>query len=886
MNIVDIHFLPGRNIYSHRPVMKMLLNLSKLRNTRSDSILAEQLLAMLPGLTDHYCSRRRPGGFVERLGEGTYLGHVVEHVFLELQSLCGLETEYGKTINRDDGITEVICEYRCQQVAQYLAPAAVKVVLAAVSNRSLDLSVFIKKAKKIADEFMPGPSTSAIIAAARRREIPVQSLEDGSSFYRLGTGKYQKRIMASISEATGCIPTEIAANKQLTKKILSQLGMPVPQGIVVQTREEAREAAEVLGYPLAVKPIDGNQGKGVTLQISSILELDSAFACASALGPQVLVEKYLKGRHFRILVVGQNMAAAAERIPAHVTGDGTHTVSELIEQENSNPLRGTGHEKPLTIITVDKIVVNVLAKQGLSQDTVPEKGRQVWLRQNDNLSTGGTARDVTDEIHPLQAELAVRAARAVGLDICGVDIIMQDITQPPDVQEGGIIEVNAAPGLRMHLFPSEGMRRDVGKIIVDHLFPPGVPNRVPVFSVTGTNGKTTTVRMLDFAMRRHGLYSGLCCTDGIYFNGKIVQKGDLTGPASAQAVLACPDVEVAVLETARGGIIRRGLGYDCADVGVICNIRDDHLGQDGLESLSDLVYVKSLVAEAVYSTGTVVLNADDPHAHEIASSCWAGIIYFSMQGNNIIVRRHLGNGGKAVFVRRGMILAARGSRVTVVGRVRDFAVTLGGKAVHQVENLLGALSALWGYGLSPRQAGLYLRDFASSVNDNPGRANLYDVGGIRILVDYGHNADGIAKMGELARKLRPNRLIGVVGVPGDRSDELIERGGRAAGSCFDYLFIKEDEDLRGRKPKETANLLLRGALSAGLGRDRIVVQPDERLAVVRALGVAKPGDLVVVFFEKLEPVIGQIFALHTETQKLQQEPTICSMALDNPVSLS
>jgi cyanophycin synthetase len=557
-------------------------------------------------------------------------------------------------------------------------------------------------------------------------------------------------------------------------------------------------------------------------------------------------------------VVGHSMAAEARRIPAHVTGDGCHTVRRLVELENENPLRGEGHEKPLTRIIIDDTVLALLGRQGLSADSVPPRGTTVWLRENDNLSTGGTAQDVTDQVHPLQAELAVRAVRAVGLDIGGVDLVMEDISAPPAGQTGGIIEINAAPGLRMHLCPQDGKKRDVGLQIVDMLFPPGSPVRVPVFSVTGTNGKTTTARMLDYAMRSHGLETGLCCTDGIYHNGRQVQKGDLTGPASARAVLGNRDIDVAVLETARGGIIRRGLGYDMADVAIICNVREDHLGQDGIECLDDLVHVKSLVAEAVYAEGAVVLNAADRFVNELAERCWAEVILFSTQAGNITLCRHLGKGGRGVFVRRGLILAARGNRTIPVGRVRDFAVTLEGRALHQTENLLAAVAACWGYGLSPRQAGLYLRNFASSVEDNPGRASLYRVRDFRVLVDYGHNPDGIRKMGQLARKLKPNRIIGVIGVPGDRNDELVEMAGRVAGECFDRIFIKEDQDLRGRRAGEVAGLLVRGAAAAGVAVERLTVISSEQEAVQAALGEAAYGDLIVIFYENLDAVVGEI----------------------------
>lgn len=873
MKIVELHFYTGRNVYSHRPVMKMLVDLGIYRSFRTDrdSGINERLLAILPGLAEHHCSRRRPGGFVERLREGTYPGHVIEHVFLELQNMAGIGTDYGKTMTAAAGLTEIICEFRCREAAEILAPAAMKLVQAVIERQAFALAPFLAEAKRAAAEFMPGPSTAAILAAARKRQIPVQQLEEGTSLYRLGSGKYQRRIMASITDGTGCIAADIAGNKPLTKKILSLHGLPVPKGEVVRSREEARQAAQRIGFPVAMKPDNGNQGKGVSLNLACEQDVEKAYLHAVVFSPSVMVESYLHGRHYRMLIIKGELVAAAERIPAHVIGDGIHTVNQLIQWENKNPLRGLGHEKPLTQLPLDEVTDEVLARQGFFRDTVPGTGRRVFLRDNANLSTGGIARDVTDAVHPLQAEMAALAAKLIGLDIAGVDLVMEDISLPPQGQDGGIIEVNAAPGLRMHLHPTEGTERDVGKKVVDTLYPPGAPVRVPVFSVTGTNGKTTTTRMLEYAMRRHGLVTGMCCTDGVYHNGKLVKKGDLTGPAGAFAVLNHPDTEVAVLETARGGILRRGLGYDRADIAVICNIRADHLGQDGIETLDDLIHVKSLVVEAVYSAGTVVLNADEPHVNQLAERVHAEIICFSMQPDSLTVRRHLGKGGRAVFIRRGALLAAHGSRVTLVGRIRDFAITLGGRAAHQVENLLAAIAACWGFGLTPRQAGFYLRTFASTIEDNPGRANLYQINGVQILVDYGHNPDGFLRIGELAKKLKPVKKLAVVGVPGDRCDELVRAAGKAAAKCFDFLYVKEDEDLRGRTPGEVASLLVKGALSAGKNPSRIEVCGNEKEAVQKAISAAAPGDLVVVFYENLELVLGEI-----EARK--QEPSLSSRA--------
>ena len=874
MKIVDLHFYTGRNIYSHYPVLSMLLDLETFQDYRTDCdpTFADRILKELPTLGEHSCSRRRPGGFIERVKEGTYLGHVVEHVLLELQSLAGMGVKYGKTFTGSGRLVQIISEYHCEQAARILAEAAVQFVKALASGEQWQLKASLAAAKKAAARYLPGPSTAAVLAAARRRDIPYRQLEPGTSLYLLGTGKYQKRIQASLTAETGCIATEIACSKPLTKKILSQYGLPVPHGKIVRSAAEAVQAAQEIGYPVAVKPDNGNQGKGVTLNIRSAVEVEKAFCRAAVFSPAVLVEACLAGRHYRLLIVNGQLAAAAERLPAFVIGDGLRTISDLVAEENKNPLRGEGHEKPLTKIPLDSVAEEVLQRQGLTLQTVVPAGTRVYLRDNANLSTGGTSCDVTDEVHPKQIELAVKAAGYIGLDVAGVDVVMENIALPPEEQEGGIIEVNAAPGLRMHLYPSVGKKRDVAEKIVAALFPPDRPARVPVFSITGTNGKTTTTRMLEYVMRQHGLFTGMCCTDGIYYNGQQARRGDLTGPEGAAAVLTHPEVEVAVLETARGGIVRRGLGYDRADVAVICNIREDHLGQDGIDSLEDLVHVKSLVAEAVYKNGTVVLNADEANVNEIAKRVWEKIIYFSCQEDNIIVRRHLGKGGRVLFVRRGTIVAAQGNRVILVGRTKDFAVTFAGRAQHQIENLLAALAACWGYGLSPRQASFYLRRFTSSPQDNPGRANLYQVDKVQVLVDYGHNPDGFARMGELVGRIKRGRTIAVIGVPGDRSNELIFAAGHTAAQYFDHLVIKEDADLRGRQPGEVAAILKAGALAAGIAPARITVIAQESEAVRTALTMAAAGDMVVVFYEQLEPVLTEIFARQEQLSTLAAAP--------------
>ena len=795
--------------------------------------------------------------------------------------MAGVGMEYGKTYTGNGCIVEIISEYRCREAAEILAKTAVELVYALVLGKDFDLDMDLDAARKAAARYLPGPSTAAILSAAQKRAIPFQLLERGSSLYRIGTGKYQKRIIASISEGTGCIAVDIASCKGLTKKLLRQ------QGCRSRRRNgpfcgRSCGSCRRLRFPVAVKP-DCSNREGVFLNLNSCREVEKAFKLAAAVSMPVIVEKCLPGRHYRLLIVNGSLAAAAEKFPAQVVGDGKKSIAELIAEENKNPLRGEGHEKPLTKIPFDKITEEVLERQGLTAGAVVPAGQKVLLRESANLSTGGTACDVTEYVHHRQAELAVSAVKIIGLDIAGVDIIMEDISRPPAGQIGGIIEVNAAPGLRMHLFPAKGRKQDVGDKIIDYLFPPGKPARVPVFSVTGTNGKTTTARMLEYALRHHGLQTGMCCTDGFYVNGILIKEGDLTGPSGANAVLGHPGVEVAVLETARGGIIRRGLGYDRADVAVILNIRADHLGQDGVETAADLLHVKSLVAEAVYDTGTVVLNADDPHVHELAERVWTPIIYFSMQEDNITVRRHLGR-GRALFLQRGMILAAQGNRVVLIGRARDLPLlTAAGPGIRQ--KIFYRLSQHAGLWHVPAAGSFYLQKFASSPCDNPGRGNLYRIGDIKVLVDYGHTPDGFVKTGSFAKKLKAKRILAVVGVPGDRGDQLIMAAGQAAAQVFDYLFIKEDEDLRGRRPGEVAALLKKGAVAAGKDVFFISVFRTEREALQAALNAALPGDLVVVFYENLKVIQAEIDSYQNSAKAAVRPQKAGRPALESPAAL-
>ncbi|NLY43057.1 MAG: cyanophycin synthetase [Clostridiaceae bacterium] len=869
MQIIKIQCLGGRNIYCHRPVVKLTVDLGNHYNTSTAEIdgFNECILGLLPGLMKHCCSLGYEGGFAERLREGTYLAHVTEHVILEIQAVMGYDVRFGKArMWQEPAIYHIIYEYKNEKCAVEAARLAVRLINALLNKQPFDMEKELKQLSLITTQYELGPSTRAIVNEAVRRGIPVTRLGN-ESLVQLGYGKYQRRIQSTITDSTSCIAVDIACNKFLTKQILRDQDIPVPFGDIAYTEESAVELARYIGYPVVVKPYDGNQGKGVSLNLCNEQQVREAFRTAISYSSAVLVEQLIQGKDYRVLVVGDKVSAVAERSAAYVVGDGYSTIEELICKENSNPLRGEDHELPLTRLKVDDVVRQVLAKQNYTEKSVPPKGKIVRLRENGNISTGGTAADRTDEIHPWNAELAVKAAHAIGLDIAGIDITCADISVPLYKNGGAIIEVNAAPGIRMHVCPSEGKPRDVGKDIVDMLFPKGVPFSIPIFSVTGTNGKTTTTRMIAHILKMQGLTVGMTTTSGIYINDNCILKGDNTGPDSARMVLGNKHVEAAVLETARGGILRKGLGYDLADVGVITNITEDHLGLDGIYTLEDLAYVKSLVAEAVKKDGHVVLNADDPMVLEVIPRVKSNIIFFSKNNDNPIVKKHLKNGGKAVYLKDGIIVAAEKGMTQPILNVEEIPATYGGRVECNIENSLAAVGATWGAGVPIGVIQKGLRSFRSDVHVNPGRFNLFELGHFNVLVDYGHNIAGYKTVIESAKRLGAKRLVGVIGMPGDRMDRHIRQVGRLCGENFDFLYVREDKDRRGRKPGEVAALLKDAALEGGISKENIEVIYNEVEALQKAMLDSRPGDLIVIFYEQFEPVIECIRNMSAEVEE-------------------
>ncbi len=856
MLIHSLTVLTNRNIYCHRPVIKMEVDIGDLYLKPTNRIegFNEKLLSLFPGLLKHCCSLGYEGGFVERLKGGTYAAHVTEHLALELQNILGYDVSFGKArIKEEPSIYSVVYEYGSEKCGLECGRAAVEIVSSLVSGKEINLASLLEELKRVAVETELGPSSKAIYQEALKLGIPVIRLGSGS-IMQLGYGKYARLVEASLTDSPSCVAVDAAGDKHLTKQILKDNRIPVPCGDVAYTEDSALVLAGEIGYPVVVKPCDANQGKGVTLDIRGEEEVREAFREARKHSVGVIVEKYVEGKDYRLLVVGDRVVAAAERRPPCVTGDGLHSVKELVELANRDSLRGENHEKPLTKIRLDEMAKKVLARQGYTEESVPEKGQLVKLRENGNLSTGGTARDCTGEVHPFNADLAVKAAKAVGLDIAGVDITAEDISRPIGWPNGAVIELNACPGLRMHLFPSEGKPRNVARDIVEHLFPPGCPSRIPIVSVTGTNGKTTTVRLIRHTLAFTGRKVGMTSTSGIFIGSRCIQEGDNTGPTSARIVLSNREVEAAVLETARGGIVRRGLGYDMADVGVVVNISDDHLGLDGLNSIEDLAFVKSLVLEAVKPDGHSVINADDDTAGYLMERASGNIVLFSKRSNNPLLLKHMTGGGKAVYVKDGFICIHDRTEMHIL-RLSQVPITFNGMLECNVENSLSAAAALYALGVPLNIIRIGLKSFNPDVKTNPGRFNFFRMGDFDVMLDYGHNAAGYSAVLDFVKRYGARRLVGIIGVPGDRMDRSVKEIGEMSGRVFNRIYVKEDRELRGRKPGEIAGLLYNSVISAGLKENSVKIVLSELEALEEALLNALPGDLIVMLYEEFEPAV-------------------------------
>ena len=854
MEFRKILALRGPNVWAKFPVLEAWVDLGALKDSSSDEIpgLNDRLIAWLPTMVEHRCSVGERGGFFERLRRGTYQAHVLEHVTLELQSLAGCEVGYGRARETsEDGVYKVAIEYEEEAFARACLQAGRELCLAAVYDRPFDVAAEVARLRVLLHETRLGPSTGAIVAAARLRGIPTQRL-NGDSLVRLGWGAKQHRINTAETSRTSAIAEAIAQDKELTRELLRQAGVPVPKGRPVESAEDAWAAAEWVGVPVVVKPRFGNHGRGVATNLTTREQVAVAYKEALEQGPSIVVEKYAPGADFRLLVVGGKLVAAARRDPAQVLGDGRHTVAELVERVNRDPRRGDGHENVLSKIVIDPASRRALLEQGYTPESVPNAGTVVAVRRTANLSTGGTATDVTDEVHPEIAARAVEAAGAIGLDVAGIDVIARDIARPLEHQGGIVVEVNAGPGLRMHLEPSSGKPRPVGRAIVDMLFPPGENGRIPVVAVTGVNGKTTVTRLIAHILKQSGRTVGMTCTDGIVVDGRMIDAGDCSGPQSARAVLANSRVDAAVLETARGGILREGLGFDWADVGVVTNIGEgDHLGLSAIETVEKLASVKQTVLDAVGSWGTGVLKADDPLTAAMAEHCPGSVTFFARSPDDPVVTAHRAKGGRAVFVRDGVVTLADGGRETPLAPLSRVPLTIGGRIGFQVENVLAAVAAAWALGVPMSTLVEALSTFASDPKTTPARFNVFHLHGSTIVVDYGHNASALLALGESLDQFPHERRICTFTVAGDRRDVDLVRQGTVVGDLFDEVILYEDGCTRGR-PDGVVTAFVRQGLAEGSRVSSTYETRGELNAVEYALSNLRRGDLLLIQADHVE----------------------------------
>jgi cyanophycin synthetase len=869
MRIVETRVYRGPNYWNYEPAIKLVVDLGVLEVFPSNTItgFVEGLLDLLPGVGLHSCSTGQPGGFEKRLREGTWLGHVAEHVALQLQRDAGTEVGRGKTRGTGEpGRYHVVYSFAEESVGLAAGRLAVRLVNHLVEpDPEFDFLVEFEKLVLLAEHAAFGPSTQALLDEAALRDIPFIRLNE-QSLVQLGHGTHQKRIRATMTSQTSSLGVDIASDKKLTNKLLAGTGVPVPRSEVVRSDDEAAAAAAVIGFPVAIKPLDGNHGRGVILNLADADAVRAGYAPArrESRNGGVVVESFLTGNDYRCLVVGGVLRAVAQRVPAHVVGDGEHSLAELIELTNVDPRRGIGHEKVLTRIKVDDEAITYAREQGFELPDVPSGGVRVFLKRTGNMSTGGISIDRTEEIHPDNAEIAELAARVVGLDIAGIDFICPDISVPVRETGGGIVEVNAAPGFRMHTHPTEGDPQYVAKPVIDMLFPPGSPSRIPIVAVTGSNGKTTTARMIAHIMKGMGRKVGMTSTDGIFVDGRPVRRGDMSGPKSASTVLQNPTVDFAVFEVARGGILREGLGYQRNDVAVVLNVTGDHMGLGGITSIRQLAAVKQVVVEAVPRDGTAVLNAEDPLVAAMARHCSGSVIYFSMDPENEIIRRQASRGRRAVTLEPGrngeMIVLRQGRKSMPLVWTHLVPATFEGRARMNVQNALAAAAAAWVAGAHLHDIRQGLRTFSTSYFMAPGRLNMFELDGYRVVVDYAHNPPAVRALGEFVERLAEpsaggrrglvsGRRIGVMATAGDRRDDDIAEVGRVAARYFDVVVAREDANPRGRPRGDAAALIERGvreAMADGARCTSVEIVLDELDAARHVLDMGREGDLIVV----------------------------------------
>jgi len=891
MKIVSTNVFVGPNVWASFPVIRHVVDLGVLEDWPSAKLGAEfidGLINALPGLEEHGCSYREPGGFIRRLreDEGTWMGHIMEHCALEIQGVAGTDVSFGRTRGTGDpGQYNMVYAYGQRDVGlaagqlamrllMHLLPAPVKSQVDYEFDDAFDWEDELRSYVLSAQRREFGPSTGSLVKAAEERDIPWIRLNN-YSLVQFGHGKYQQRIQATITSETRHIAVELSCDKEDTHNLLNDLGLPVPHQRMVYSAQEAVRAAKSIGHPVVVKPLDANHGRGVSIDLNTDEEVSTAFdeAKAHSKSRSILVESFVTGFDHRMLVVNNELVAVAKRVPGHVIGDGKQTIAELVEEVNTDPRRGIGHEKVLTNLELDNQAMRLMADAGVTSETVLPKDEQLFLRDTANLSTGGTAIDMTDVVHPDNRDMAERAIKALGLDVGGVDFLIDDITQSYKDIGGAIVEVNAAPGFRMHVAPSEGTPRDVSGKVIDMLFPIGTEARIPIAAITGTNGKTTTSRMLAHIMKTSGKHVGMTSTDGVYVDGKLSVKGDMTGPKSAQIVLRDPSVDFAVMETARGGLVRSGLGYQRSNVAACLNVTADHLGLRGINTVEELAVVKRVVVET--ATETAVLNADDINCLRMADFCQAkSICYITMNSEHALVKEHIRSGGMAVALEKGM----NGDMITIYHHGLHMPVlwshlipaAMEGKALFNVQNAMFAAAMAYCFGVDLDNIRHGLRTFDTSFFQAPGRTNVFEEHPFKVILDYAHNPAAVNAITDLASRMDvAGRRLLVVAVPGDRRDEDVAEIARAIAGKFDHFVCRADDNRRGRGDDEIPQMLRQNLLDNGVPDDAITVIPDETQAVDHALNMAAEGDLLIILGDDSARCWKQIIYFHNDAKPEQ-----------------
>ncbi|GHA57742.1 cyanophycin synthetase [Pontibacter akesuensis] len=861
MKIVDLRVMRGPNFWSvkHPKLIVIKLDLEDLsqKDTRQTPQFTSRLKKLLPVLQSHAAGEGAEGGFFEALAEGTTFGHVVQHVALALQALAGMSTSYGRSYPaHEEGHMMVVFSYQEERAGEHAAYAAVRIINALVKGEKVRLTEDVKRLHEIREDEYFGPSTYSIVSEATSRGIPYIRL-NRHSLIQLGYGVHQQRIQATMTNKTAFFAVEIAGDKKATKDILEEAGIPVPKGATIYSPDELKNTLDWLGFPVVIKPLDGNHGKGATINITNLKDAQRGFTEAQKFSRGVMVEQFIEGFDFRMLVINGKFVAAAMRTPAMVTGDGTATIKQLIDRANRDPRRGIGHEKELTRIKVDKHTRNILKGLNLTTQSVLPEGEVLYLKSTANISTGGTATDVTDLVHPYNILMAERIAGLIGLDICGIDVMTTDIAIPLNETRGAVLEVNAAPGFRMHISPTYGLPRNVAEPVVDMLFPRDNPVRIPIVAVSGTNGKTTTTRLIAHIVKHNGYQVGYTTTDGIYVQDKMLEKGDTTGSYSAEFVLKDPTVNFAVLECARGGLLRSGLGFEQCDIGIVTNVSSDHLGLNDIHTLDELARVKAVIPKSVRKDGYAILNADDDLVYGMAGEVNCHVALFSMDEENPRILKHIAKGGLAAVFENGYISIFKNSYKIRIDRVADIPLTFGGKARFNIENILAATLAAYVSHFEVEDIKTALRTFIPSPSKTPGRMNLFKFPQFDVLIDYAHNVGGLKAIGDYINALDVTKRVGIVAAVGDRRSEDFYAVGQVSGEIFDEVIIRLDQDLRGKSADEITGPMLQGIEDTAPDK-KVQVIPVEMRAIAYALENATPGSIVAIFTDQIEECVKMV----------------------------